>query len=163
MLSSGGGGKVAGGVESLPSNGEKTGKTGAIEHGGESRSAKKHDQKKKKLAKGPSQDKPKSIEEILDSLQQPPSDAFKAKLKLKIDSNIADVKVGKSDSKEERDTRKQQDQEREKVRETLERDKDEIDADRTKHSLNLPLPMNPNFKVNCPSLLHNSTFSSECL
>ena len=126
-----------------------------------SKSVKKDSRKKVSITKEPIGEKTKTIEEILESLRQPPSDTFKAKLKLKIGNNTADINSGANDGKgriQSTDSRKQEAKEQgqgqasasekeEKAPEAEKEEKQDTGTIGNMQSLNLPLPMNPNFKV----------------
>ena len=167
MASSGGGGKVADaeGLKPLDATkrggGGKTGRGQADESKVDigSKAVEKGSRKKVNIPQEPIKEKTTSIEEILNTLRQPPSDTFKAKLKLKIGNNTADINSGESKSKRRaenynsvKEQKKEQAQEHEARKEEIQETKTVEDM----QSLNLPLPMNPNYKVHfcCPYFCH---------
>ena len=158
MASSGGGGKVADAEGFKPldatkrGGGRKTGKGQADESKMDigSKAVEKGSRKKVNIPQDPIKEKTTSIEEILNSLRQPPSDTFKAKLKLKIGNNTADINSGESKRKrraESNNLTKEQKKELAQEHETTKEETQEAATVADMQSLNLPLPMNPNFKV----------------
>ena len=176
MSSSGGGGRVSKDAAKMGDGATREGEASREDKGSkgvESTSTnKKGSPKEINIPKEPLKDKPKSIEEILSSLQQPPSDAFKAKLKLKIgnsNSSTANVKGGngsirssssRTDQEEDTEARTQQRQgQGQSQRSATMEEENEKDTSNDMHSLNLPLPINPNFKVRTALFPHSSHIS----